>query len=267
MTQPKSYTRELDLARAAAAEAAEILLARAGADDVRQKAPADLVTAVDEAAERAIVTRIRAAFPDDRIIGEEFSGDQRSADGRRWIVDPLDGTVNFVHGHPFACVSIGFVDGEEPAVGVIHAPFLGEVYEASLGGGARLNGEPIRVSGVTDPAASLIATGFPFKPGKGDPTEYLRLVGALLGSTHGVRRAGAAALDLAYVAAGRVDAFFEIGLSPWDIAAGLVLVREAGGEVSGWPGDGAGVLETGRVLASNRSLHGWLCGVVGRYRL
>ncbi len=263
----QSFARELEVALAAGAEAAEILRARTGAERVREKGRADLVTAVDEAAERIIVERIHAAFPDDRVVAEEFSGADRSGGGRRWFVDPLDGTVNYVHGHPFACVSIGFVDDDGPAVGVIHAPFLSEVYEASRGGGARLNGEPIRVSGVTEPSASLVATGFPFKPGKGEPTEYLRLVGALLGSTHGVRRAGAAALDLAYVAAGRVEAFFEIGLAPWDIAAGLVLVTEAGGEVSGWPGDDDAALTTGRVLASNGAVHAWLRGMVGRYRL
>jgi myo-inositol-1(or 4)-monophosphatase len=261
-----AFETELRVAREAAAEAAAILLARRGAEEVREKARADLVTAVDEEAERAIGARIGATFPDDLLIAEEFAGSATGA-GRRWIVDPLDGTVNFVHGHPFACVSIAFADGEGPAAAVVHAPFLGEIYEAARGGGARLNGEPLRVSEVRAPGASLIATGFPFKPGKGDPAEYLRLVGALLGCTHGVRRAGAAALDLAYVAAGRVDAFFEIGLAPWDIAAGMLLVTEAGGEVSGWPGDRAGPLATGRVLASNGALHPWLDSVVERYRL
>jgi myo-inositol-1(or 4)-monophosphatase len=267
MSAEKPFAHELEVALAAAAEAAAILEARAGAEEVREKARADLVTAVDEAAERAIVHRIREAFPDDLVVAEEFSGTERGSGGRRWFVDPLDGTVNFVHGHPIACVSIGFADDEGPAVGVIHAPFLGEVYEASRGGGARLNGKEIRVSGVASGSAALLATGFPFKPGKGDPSEYLRLVGALLGSTHGVRRAGAAALDLAYVAAGRVEGFFEIGLAPWDVAAGIVLVREAGGTVSGWPRDSADALESGRIVASNGRLHDWLSGVLARYRL
>jgi hypothetical protein len=120
---------------------------------------------------------------------------------------------------------------------VIHAPFLGEVYHATRGGGAFLNGEPIRVSAAADPADALFATGFPFKQGKGDVELYFRLVAEVLLASHGVRRAGAAALDLAYVAAGRVDGFFEIGLSPWDVAAGMLLVQEAGGRVEGWPGD------------------------------
>ncbi|CAN5803146.1 inositol monophosphatase family protein [soil metagenome] len=267
MIADRSYAAEFALALRAAAVAAEILTKRAGAEEIREKGRADLVTAVDEAAERAIADLIAEAFPDDAVIAEEFSSAEQIVRGRRWIVDPLDGTVNFVHGHPFACVSIAFADDEGPAVGVIHAPFLDEIYDARRGGGARLNGEPIRVSRVGDPAAALLATGFPFKPGKGDPSEYLRMIGALLGCTHGVRRAGAAALDMAYVAAGRVDGFFEIGLSSWDVAAGIVLVQEAGGNVSGWPGDDAAALETGRIVASNGKIHDWLKGFLGRYHL
>jgi myo-inositol-1(or 4)-monophosphatase len=267
MRKGSAFGTELAVALAAAEKAATILRERSGADQVREKGRADLVTLVDEAAERAIVDHIRAAFPGDHIIAEESSGSERPASGRRWIVDPLDGTVNYVHRHPFSCVSIGFVDDAGPAVGVINAPFLGEVYQATRGGGARMNGEDLHVSAVSEPSAALLATGFPFKPGKGNPSEYLRLVGAMMGTTHGVRRAGAAALDLAYVAAGRVEGFFEIGLSPWDVAAGIVLVTEAGGQVSGWPGDAAAALESGRIVASNGTLHPWLEGVLGRYRV
>jgi myo-inositol-1(or 4)-monophosphatase len=211
-----------------------------------------------------IERRIRADFPGDYFVAEEFSS-RAVTSGRRWIVDPLDGTVNFVHGHPFACVSIALVDDDGPRVGVVHAPFLGEVYHATRDGGAFLNGERIRVSEVSEFRAALLATGFPFKPGKGDPTVYLQLVGAMLRTTHGVRRAGAAALDLAYVACGRVDAFFEIGLAPWDVAAGLLLVTEAGGRISGWQGDGAPPLDTGRILASNGRIHDWLLAITGEY--
>jgi myo-inositol-1(or 4)-monophosphatase len=256
--------RELMVARRAAAEAAALIAGRAGADSVREKGRADLVTAVDEAAEDAILTRIRTHFPDDRIVAEE-SASAAVAEGRRWIVDPLDGTVNFVHNHPFVCVSIGFVDDQGPAVGVIHAPLLGEVYHAVRGGGAYLNDRPIRVSGVAEASTALWATGFPFRKGKGDPAAYFRLVTEVLLASHGVRRAGSAALDLAYVAAGRVDGFFEIGLQPWDMAAGLLLVAEAGGRVGGWPGDAEDPLDTGRLLATNAALHPWLEGVVGRH--
>jgi myo-inositol-1(or 4)-monophosphatase len=261
----EGWEHELEVARAAAEEAADILLARVGAEHVRTKAgPADLVTEVDEASERAIATRLQAAFPDDDFIAEEFSGSRRSP-GRRWVVDPLDGTINFVHRYPFACVSIALLDKAGPAVGVVHAPFLREVYHAVRGGGAFLNGEPIHVSDVEDPAASLLATGFPFKAGKGDPETYFRLVARIVASTHGVRRAGAAALDLAFVAAGRVDGYFEIGLAPWDVSAGILIVTEAGGRVTGWPGDRELPFESGRVLASNGRFHGWLESALGEY--
>jgi len=255
---------ELDVALRAAAEAALILTARAGADTIREKGRADLVTAVDEASERAIGRRIRSSFPQDAFIAEEFSA-LRVAAGRRWIVDPLDGTVNFVHGHPFACVSIALVDDEGPAVGVVNAPFLGEIYHAVRGAGAYLNDSQIKVSGVSVFGDALLGTGFPFKPGKGDPRPYMEMVGDLVSTTHGVRRAGAAALDLAFVGAGRLDAFFEIGLAPWDIAAGMLIVTEAGGVVGGWPGDSEPPLVSGRVLASNGHIHAAITGAVAGY--
>jgi len=258
------WTKELKVALAAATEAAGILTARTGADQVREKGRADLVTQVDEASECAIQARIRAAFPLDAFVAEEFSATPVSS-GRRWIADPLDGTANFVHGHPFVCVSLALVDDRGPAVAVIDAPFLGEVFHATRGGGAYLNGAPISVSGVTDPSATLLATGFPFKSGKGPSETYFRLVAQLVRSTHGVRRAGSAALDLAYVACGRVDGFFEIGLASWDIAAGILLVGEAGGVVSGWPGDIASPLETGRIVASNGHVHSWLLDTTGGF--
>jgi myo-inositol-1(or 4)-monophosphatase len=248
------FARELAVALETARAAAALVSARAGADQVREKARADLVTAVDEASERLIGERLRAAFPDDVVVGEEFSSAAVAA-GRRWIVDPIDGTTNFVHGHPFVAVSIALADDDGLAVGVLHAPFLGEVYHAVRGGGAFLNGAPLRVSEVDDFGRSLLATGFPFKSGKGTLDAYMRLVADTVRSTHDVRRAGSAALDLAFVAAGRVDAFFEIGLGPWDVAAGMLLVTEAGGHVTGWPGDTDQPLATGRVLASNGRIH------------
>jgi myo-inositol-1(or 4)-monophosphatase len=259
-----SFAAELRVARQAADAAAALLTARAGAERVRAKARADLVTEVDEASERAVVATIRAAFPHDTIIAEEFSA-EAAPGGRSWIIDPLDGTVNYVHGHPFTCISIALWDDEGPAVAVVHAPFLGEVFHAVRGGGAFLNDEPIHVSDVADGADTLQATGFPFKAGKGDPEIYFRLVAEIVTSTHGVRRAGAAALDLAYVAAGRLDGYFEIGLAAWDFAAGVLLVHEAGGQVSGWPGDVAPPLRTGRLIATNGATHAWLTDRIRRY--
>ncbi|HLL85459.1 MAG TPA: inositol monophosphatase family protein, partial [Longimicrobium sp.] len=204
---PTPFHDELRLAIDAAYAAAELIAARTGADRVRLKGRADLVTEVDEAVERLVTERIRERFPDDAVVGEELSSAAVNS-GRRWIVDPVDGTTNFVHGHPFVCVSIAFADGEGPAAAVVHAPFLREVFHATRGGGAFLNGAPIRASAVDDPSGALLATGFPFKQGKGDLDAYMRLVADAVRATHDVRRDGSAALDLAYVAAGRLEAFF-----------------------------------------------------------
>ncbi|HET6764213.1 MAG TPA: inositol monophosphatase family protein [Longimicrobiaceae bacterium] len=258
------FAAELEVAFAAAADAAALIAGRAGADRVREKGRADLVTEVDEAAERAIVARLRERFPGDAIVAEE-SASAAAVTGRRWVVDPIDGTTNFVHGHPFACVSIALVDDAGPAVGVVHAPMLGEVYHAVRGAGAYLNGTRIRVTEVDQPAGSLLATGFPFKAGKGDLDGYMRLVADAIRATHDVRRAGSAALDLAFVAAGRLEGYFEIGLAPWDVAAGILLVTEAGGRVTGWPGDTRPPLETGRVLATNGRIHAWLEGLTAAH--
>ena len=258
------FAAELAVALGAAAAAAELVRARGGADQVREKARADLVTAVDEAAERAIAERIRRRFPHDRIVGEELSAERVHA-GRRWYVDPVDGTTNLVHGHPFVCASVAFADADGLAAAVIHAPLLGEVYHAARGGGAWLNGARIRVTAVDDPGSALLATGFPFKSGKGDLDAYMLMVADAVRGTRDVRRAGSAALDLAFVAAGRVEGFFEIGLAPWDVAAGMLLVAEAGGRVTGWPGDPAPPLETGRILASNGRIHGWLEALAAKH--
>jgi myo-inositol-1(or 4)-monophosphatase len=264
MTDAPPFQAELDLALAAAREAAALIAARTGAENVREKGRADLVTEVDEAVERRVTGIIHERFPDDAVVGEELSS-VAVATGRRWIIDPVDGTTNFVHGHPFVCVSIGFADDAGPAAGVISAPFLREVFHAARGGGAFLNGAPIHVSTVDHPSGALLATGFPFKRGKGDLDAYMGMVADAVRSTHDVRRDGSAALDLAYVAAGRLEGFFEIGLAPWDVAAGILLVTEAGGRVTSWPGDTGEPLATGRVLASNGGIHDWLTELAARH--
>lgn len=263
MGETVPFAAEIAVARRAAADAAALLVGGPTPATVRQKARADLVTEVDEAAERLILDRLRRHFPSDRILAEESASGLLEAGGRTWIVDPVDGTTNFVHGHPFACVSIAMADEDGLAVGVVHAPFLGEVYHGARGAGAYLNERPLHVSDVSAGPAGLYATGFPFKEGKGDPELYFRLIAEVVASSHGVRRAGSAALDCAFVAAGRLDGYFEIGVSAWDIAAGLLLVTEAGGKVSGWPGDEDPPLRTGRVLATNGRVHEWLAEVVG----
>jgi myo-inositol-1(or 4)-monophosphatase len=251
------FAAELAVALRAACAAAALIQARGGAAEVREKGRADLVTAVDEAAERAISEIIRSVFPGDRIVGEELSS-ERVHTGRRWYVDPIDGTTNFVHGHPFVCVSIAFADDDGPAAAIVHAPLLGEIYRATRGGGAWIDGRRLRVTRTDDPARALLATGFPFKGGKGSLDAYMLLVADAVRGTRDVRRAGSAALDLAFVAAGRVDGFFELGLAPWDVAAGMLLVAEAGGRVTGWPGDAQPPLHTGRILATNGGIHRWM---------
>ena len=264
LSAPVALADEAAFALAVAAEAVALILARAGTGAVREKSRADLVTDVDEASERLIVERIRARFPADAVVAEEGAS-AAVATGRRWVVDPIDGTTNFVHGHPFVAVSIALVDDEGPAVGVVHAPFLGEVFHAVRGGGAFLAGEPMRVTGETELGRALLATGFPFKQGKGDLDQYMLLVADAVRHSRDVRRAGSAALDLAFTAAGRVEGFFEIGLAPWDVAAGMLLVTEAGGRVTGWPGDRDPPLATGRILASNGHVHYALAALVARW--
>jgi len=261
---PSPFAAEAAFALAAAASAAELIAARAGTRDVREKQRADLVTDVDEASERLVVGLIRARFPDDAVVAEESAAAAVSA-GRRWVVDPIDGTTNFVHGHPFVAVSIALVDDQGPAVGVVHAPFLGEAFHAVRGGGAFLDGRPMRVSPEPELARSLLATGFPFKSGKGNLDAYMLLVADAVRSSRDVRRAGSAALDLAFTAAGRVGGFFEIGLAPWDVAAGMLLVTEAGGRVTAWPGDADPPLATGRILASNGLIHPALEALLARW--
>lgn len=258
------FHAELALALDAAREAAEVIAARTGAEQVRLKGRADLVTEVDEAVERRVTEMIRARFPDDAVVGEELASAAVTS-GRRWIIDPVDGTTNFVHGHPFVCVSIAFVDDGGPAVGVVHAPFLREVFHGARGGGAFLNGVPIRVSPADDPSRALLATGFPFKKGKGNLDAYMALVADAVRATHDVRRDGSAALDLANVAAGRLEGYFETGVAPWDVAAGILLVTEAGGRVTGWPGDADEPISTGRIIATNGGIHDWLSALAGRH--
>ena len=217
----------------------EVALAagRAGADVVREsfgrdidpdlKGVVDPVTEVDRAAEVAILEVLDAQRPEDQVLGEE-SGGQTAAVGRRWIVDPLDGTVNFLHGHPHVAVSVGLWDGGEPVAGVVIDVMRDEVFSAVRGQGAYLNGRPIRVSSGARLQECLIGTGFPYDRHRNGP-EYTAAAGEVMKRARDIRRLGSAALDFAWVACGRFDGFWEFGIYPWDVAAGLVLVEEAGG--------------------------------------
>ena len=216
---------------------------------VETKRRNDFVTEVDRAAESAIIEELRRAYPDHAILAEE-SGESKAARMEYcWIIDPLDGTTNFIHGVPQYCVSIGLKHKDVITQGVVFDPVKNELFTATRGGGAYLNDKRIRVSKCDKLANALIGTGFPFRDGQ-DLDRYMSMFKAVTQATVGVRRPGAAALDLAYVAAGRFDGFWEMGLSPWDIAAGSLLIQEAGGLIGDLDGENK-YLETGEVVAGN----------------
>ena len=221
---------------------------------VSKKGPADFVSAADLRAEKILREELSRVRPEYGFLMEE-SGATAASDGceRRWIVDPLDGTSNFLHGLPHFCISIGLEDRGELVAGVIYDPLKDETFAAEKGIGAYLNDRRIRVSSRSRLNEALIGTGAPFK-GHGDAPTFLAEANAVMGATAGIRRWGAAALDLAYVAAGRLDGYWERDLSPWDTAAGIVIVREAGGFVSQIDGrETRG--HSPSILAANDSLH------------
>jgi myo-inositol-1(or 4)-monophosphatase len=217
----------------------------------RSKGPGDWVSAVDVASEHAVRESLTGAVPDIAFFGEEGGG-ERSEVG--WFVDPLDGTANFLHGFPIVGVSIGLVAAGEPVVGVIAAPMLGSVFSARRGGGAFRDGAPIRVSRRT-PESAIPATGFPFRAKRDKLDEYLPVFERALRAFEDLRRAGAASLDLAWTAAGVLDGYFEQRLGTWDVAAGGVIVREAGGVVTDWQGDERAWLSSGDIVAGPPEIH------------
>jgi myo-inositol-1(or 4)-monophosphatase len=220
-----------------------------GGLQVRAKQANDFVTEVDRAAEAAIIEVIRRSYPEHAILGEESGALPSENQEYRWIIDPLDGTTNFIHGFPQYCVSIAVEQRGALAHGVVYDPGRNELFTASKGRGAFLNDRRIRVSKCLKLADALVGTGFPFKE-MGRVELYLRQLRNLMEGSSGVRRAGAAALDLAYVACGRLDAFWELGLSSWDMAAGALLIQEAGGLVGDLGGE-QDFLEKGEVCAAS----------------
>lgn len=218
---------------------------------VDKKGRNDFVTQVDRSAESLIVQTIHKAYPDHAILAEEGGASGKS--DVTWIIDPLDGTTNFLHKLPHFAVSIGVSVKGRLEHGVIYAPCTQDLYTASRGAGAQLNNRRLRVSSCKDLEQSLVGTGVPIRTTNID--DYLGQLKNIVGKTAGVRRAGAASLDLAYVAAGRLDAFWELNLKPWDIAAGIVLVQEAGGMVTELYDENNDVMQTGHILAANHKLH------------
>lgn len=234
---------------------------RADSLKIERKGKSDFVTQVDRGAEAEIVKIIRKHYPHHAILGEE-GGASGTDDEVRWIIDPIDGTTNFLHALPHFAVSIGVEVRGRLEHGVIYAPATQDLYVASRGGGATLNNKRIRVSKVAEVEDALIGTGVPFRnPELLD--SYLPLMRRVAENTSGIRRAGAASLDLAYVAAGRLDGFFELNLKPWDIAAGIVLVQEAGGAITGLVAGEP--LSHGHILATNAKLFGPMKELLGSY--
>ncbi|MFM7427508.1 MAG: inositol monophosphatase family protein [Elainella sp.] len=252
--QPDFLDIVLDVASEAALAGGAVLQAYAGKVEVQEKGRmGDLVTVADRGAEAAILKVIQRHFPDHRILAEE-SGRLGLADSAYlWAIDPLDGTTNYAHQYPFYACSIGLLIDGVPTVGVIYDPVRQELFRAIRGQGASLNRQPIQVSTTAQLRQSLLVTGFAYDRHTTPDNNYAEFC-HFSHLTQGVRRGGAAALDLAYVACGRLDGFWERGLSPWDMAAGAVLVEAAGGKVTAYD-QTEFVIESGRILATNGALH------------
>lgn len=250
--------RELAVAAASAAGAlvAEAH-ARPGTLTAEIKSPGDYVTEVDRAAERAAIRVLREGAPDIAILAEESGGSRHE---RMWVIDPLDGTTNFVRGFPVVGVSVALMEEGRPVVGAVIAPLIGAAWSAALGQGA-VDAGGRRLSVSTHPGSGVVATGFPFRR-KDRLSRYLPVMSAALKRFEDLRRAGAASLDLAYVGAGAFDGFFELGLGLWDIAAGALLVREAGGVVTDWAGDPDAVFVSGDILAGTPAWHEAMLDIV-----
>jgi myo-inositol-1(or 4)-monophosphatase len=259
------YAKELKTAQFAARRAGEIIrtsYARLTGADVAEKRENDMVTRVDVEAQKDVVSILREAFPEDHIVAEETLDDTVNAGispkaPRRWYIDPLDGTTNYIHAYPMFATSVALAENNRIVIGVTYDPMRDEMFHAVRGEGAFLNDLPIRVSGISDKRRTLLATGFPFRA-RSYLDDYLKTFRHFFNNSRGIRRGGSATLDLAYVAAGRVDAFWEMTLSPWDMAAGVVLVEEAGGRVTDFWG-GTSSLESGHIVATNGTFHDWMC--------
>jgi len=251
-----------------AARAAGAIINRAALDvesvRISQKQINDFVTEVDHASEKVIIETLLTAYPGHGILAEE-SGSQHGAKDSEfvWIIDPLDGTTNFIHGFPVYCVSIALAVRGKIEQAVIYDPSRNDLFTATKGRGAFLNERRIRASKRTQLKECLVSTGFPFRPGD-NFKNYLAMMGDVMQRTAGLRRPGAAALDLAYVAAGYTDGFFETGLSIWDVAAGSLLVTEAGGLIGNFTGE-SDFLEQKECLAGTPRIYGQLVQILGKY--
>jgi myo-inositol-1(or 4)-monophosphatase len=234
-----------------ALEAGDLLMQHFGKVDIEYKGEVDVVTVADRESEKLIVERLTKLWPDHDLMGEEGAR-RTSGSDYRWYIDPLDGTTNFAHGYPVFCVSIALEHRGELIAGTVYDPTRREMFAAEKGAGAFLNDRPMRVSKVGTLAESLIATGFPSQKRHKNPN--IHFYHHITMKTHGIRRAGSAAMDLAYTACGRYDGYWEFNLNPWDTAAGVLIVREAGGVISDLDG-GPFDIASREVVASNGKLH------------
>ena len=233
---------------------------------VTSKGPKDFVSEIDREAERQIVETLLTAYPDHAILAEEGTAKGDNAEAENvWIIDPLDGTTNFLHGFPQYCVSIALAHKGQVTQAVIYDPCRNDLFTATRGRGAFLNDRRMRVSRRTHLRDCLIGTGFPFKDGSYLDT-YLKMMKTMIESTAGLRRPGAAALDLAYVAAGFYDGFWEVGLNPWDVAAGSLLVQESGGLIGDLSGEGD-FLHGGQVIAANPKVFAQMVTALAPFRM
>ena len=255
LEKQKNYQEILNTAIKIAYEAGALIRERFGSImDIDYKGAVNPVTATDKEAEAIIIGRLHAAFPHHLIHGEESGGSHWHTTKPIWLIDPLDGTNNFTHNFPHICVSLGLMDQGEYAVGVVYDPLRDETFTAYRGGGAWLNGTPIHVSKTDQLSHAFLAAGFPYIR-RTAVFNNARMFDHFLRRSQGVRRAGSAALDIAYVACGRFDGFWEPSLHPWDLAAGVLLVKEAGGRVSDFSGSQTRLISGEEVLTSNGLIH------------
>jgi myo-inositol-1(or 4)-monophosphatase len=261
---PASEVNFIPLLKAAtdAAKQAGMLLLRYAHDGFRitHKSTIDLVTEADYAAEQCVIDVILANFPDHRFLAEERGRVNRSPSPYLWVIDPLDGTTNFAHGFPTYCVSIGLEYKEQCVLGVVYDPTRNELFSATRGGGARINDQPIRVSQTAQLDQALLVTGFAYDI-RETPNNNLDHFARFALRAQGIRRTGSAALDLCYVASGRFDGFWEVRLNPWDMAAGVVILREAGGRVSNFCGESHSLYGQ-ELVASNGLIHDSMVSVI-----
>ena len=243
---------QLEAALSAARRAGEVLRKGFGTEhNITYKGEVDLLTEIDEEAEQMIREELLSTFPYYGMLAEE-GGELAGEEDVRWIVDPLDGTTNYAHGLPIFCVSIALERSGEVILGVVHDPVREETFVAEQGRGATMNDDPIKVSDTDELIRALIATGFPYD--RAEMPEALELFGRFAATTQGMRRLGSAALDLCYVASGRIDGYYERGIWPWDLAAGSVILEEAGGKLTNYRGDKLD-LDGREIVASNGRLH------------